>query len=178
MKKIPAKLKKDIGAIVLGSDHGGFELKNVIIDYLKQQGIECQDEGVNNSKKSVDYPDYARKAISFMLEQGYKRAILVCGTGQGMDMAANKCQDIRAALGYDEYSAEMSRLHNDSNVLCLGQRALNKLNGYDPGGSVPGKVMEYAIDIVYIWLTTPFEGGRHERRVKKIAEVGKLIKRC
>lgn len=172
MKKISGELKKDLGAIVLASDHGGLELKNAIKTYLEQQEIECHDIGVY-SKASVDYPDCANNAINCIFESKSRKAILVCATGQGMSMTANKYPGIRAALCYDNYSAEMSRKHNDSNVLCLGQRALNVLKGYEPDGMPPDIVNKYAKNIVYVWLTTQFEGGRHEERVKKISGAGK-----
>ena len=137
--------------IIVGSDHGGFSLKTIIAAHLEQQGIAVEDVGCY-SEDSCDYPVIAKEvAKKVLLEAG--RGILVCGTGIGMSIAANKFKGIRASLCSDTYSARMTRKHNDSNVLCLGERVIG-----------PG----LALDIVDEWLVTDFEGGRHERRVNML----------
>lgn len=135
--------------IAIASDHGGFELKNVIIDYLKAEGINFVDFGTFD-KASCDYPVFAKKAIDSILEGNSDRAILVCGTGVGMAIMANRFKGIRAVNASDTYSARMSRLHNDSNVLTLGQRVLGE---------------GLALSIVETWLNSDFESGRHQRRI-------------
>jgi ribose 5-phosphate isomerase B len=143
--------------IALGADHAGFELKNQIKESLEKQGITVRDEGTN-SGGSVDYPDYARLVAHDVAEQRADLGILVCGSGIGMAITANKVAGIRAASVSSEYEAQMSREHNDANVLTLGARILNG---------------EQALAIVQKWLTTSFAGGRHERRVEKIAAIEK-----
>jgi ribose 5-phosphate isomerase B len=143
--------------IALGADHAGFELKNQIKQHLQQKGIEISDEGTN-SGDSVDYPDYARLVAHDVAEQRVDLGILVCGSGIGMAMAANKVGGIRAANVSSEYEAQMSREHNNANVLTLGARIVGR---------------EQALAIVEKWLATPFAGGRHERRVEKIAAIEK-----
>ena len=137
--------------VIIGSDHGGFSLKTIIAAHLEQQGIAVEDIGCY-SEDSCDYPVIAKEAAKkVLLEAG--RGILVCGTGIGMSIAANKFKGIRASLCSDTYSARMTRKHNNSNVLCLGERVIG-----------PG----LALDIVDEWLVTDFEGGRHERRVNML----------
>jgi len=142
--------------IAIGSDHAGFELKSHIVAFLAKIGMETDDLGPFD-ESSVDYPDYAKKVCGAVLSGKCDRGILVCGSGVGMSIAANRFRGIRAVLCTSLYLAEYSRLHNDSNVLCL-----------------PGRLMEKdtAEDIVEKWLDTAFEGGRHERRVKKLDELG------
>ena len=135
--------------VVIGSDHGGFEYKEVIIDYLKSNNIEVFDVGTFN-KESCDYPVIAKEDAKKIVSGEFNRGILVCGTGIGMSIAANKVHGIRASLCGDTYSARMTRQHNDSNVLCLGERVIGE---------------NLMLDIVDIWLKTEFEGGRHQRRV-------------
>lgn len=135
--------------VVIGSDHGGFEYKEVIIDYLKSNNIEVFDVGTYN-KESCDYPVIAKEVAKKIVSGEFNRGILVCGTGIGMSIAANKVHGIRASLCGDTYSARMTRQHNDSNVLCLGERVIGE---------------NLMLDIVDIWLKTEFEGGRHQRRV-------------
>ncbi len=137
--------------IYIGSDHGGYELRQHIISYLEDEDVEYLDVGTH-SKDSCDYPDYA-KMVAEKVAQNNACGILICGTGIGMSIAANKIDGIRAALCWDEYTAEMARKHNDANILCLGGRVLEK---------------EMALRIVDIFLNTEFEGGRHKRRVDKI----------
>jgi len=140
--------------IAIASDHGGLELKKEIIRYLEEKNIEYKDFG-NFSTESVDYPDYAFPCAEAVARGEYDRGIIVCGTGIGVSIAANKVRGIRAALCHDTFSARMTRMHNDSNVLTMGGRVVG-----------PG----LAIDIVDVWLNTEFEGGRHKRRIEKIAE--------
>jgi ribose 5-phosphate isomerase B len=139
--------------IAIGSDHAGYLVKDMIVDHLTQHNIEITDLGCN-TPDSVDYPDYAKKVCAEILQDRADFGILVCGTGIGMSMAANKIVTIRAALCNDVYAAEMTRKHNDANVLCLGARTVN-----------PSIVR----DIVNIFLKTEFEGGRHETRIRKFS---------
>jgi len=141
--------------IALACDHGGFRLKEAIKSYLKELGVELIDYGTF-SEDSVDYPDFAKRAAEGIVKGEADRGIFICGTGIGISIAANKVRGIRAALCYNVYAAEMSRRHNDANVLCLGGRVIGE---------------ELAKRIVKAWLETPFEGGRHQRRIKKIEEM-------
>jgi ribose 5-phosphate isomerase B len=143
--------------IALGADHAGYELKDKIKLHLQQQGIEVRDEGTS-SPESVDYPDYARSVAHDVSEQRADLGILVCGSGIGMAITANKVDGIRAANASTDYEAQMSREHNNANVLALGARILSA---------------EQAFSIVDKWLATPFAGGRHERRVEKIMAIEK-----
>jgi ribose 5-phosphate isomerase B len=144
--------------IAVGSDHRGFEAKQQIKAIVTQLGHECIDVGTNDSNP-VDYPDIAYLAAKEVTEKKADRAILACATGLGMSIAANKVKGIRAALCHDELSAQISRDHNDANVLCLS-------------GDQVGEVL--LRKIVEVWLSTKFSGGRHLRRVKKI----KAIEEC
>ena len=141
--------------IATASDHAGYELKKGIIAYLSEKGIKHEDFGCGPDEK-VDYVDYAEKAIKRVSSGEYDRAILVCGTGLGMAIVANKHKGIRATPCLDDYSAEMSRRHNDSNCLTLGGRI------------VP---LDEALNIVRIWLEIEFEGERHQRRADKIFDI-------
>ena len=143
--------------IVIGSDHGGIHLKEVMKQHLAERGIEVDDAGTY-TEESCDYPDIAVKVCREITEGKADRGILVCGTGIGMSMAANKIKGIRAALCGDVFSATMSREHNDANVICLGERVLG-----------PG----LAVCILDAWLDTGFAGGRHARRVNKIMDIEK-----
>lgn len=146
--------------IAIASDHAGFEIKNYIKEYLLEKKLFIEDFGTD-SEKSVDYPDFARKVCVAILKNNFNRGILVCGSGVGMSITANRFRGIRAVLCQDLYTAEFSRLHNDSNVLCLPGRLIGK---------------GLAEKIVDIWLKTEFEGGRHKIRIDKIEEVTKEIK--
>jgi ribose 5-phosphate isomerase B len=141
--------------VALASDHAGYELKTGVADYLRGRGIDFEDYGCGPGE-SVDYVDYGARAARGVLEGACDRAILVCGTGLGMGIVANKFKGIRATPCPTEYAAEMSRRHNDSNCLTLGGRT-HSLN--------------LAVRLVGIWLETEFEGGRHARRVGKIAAI-------
>ncbi len=136
--------------VAIGSDHGGFSLKEVILPLLKELGHEVLDVGCYD-EQSVDYPSFADMVCEKVMTAEADRGILICGTGIGMSMAANKHKGIRAALCSEQYTACMSREHNDANVLCMGERVTG-----------PGVAME----IVRTWLNTPFGGGRHQRRIE------------
>lgn len=140
--------------IAIGSDHGGFEYKASIIKALQVKGYDVVDMGTY-SPESCDYPIIAKKVARAVAKGDFEKGILVCGTGIGMSMAANKVNGIRAAVCGDTFSARATRAHNNANILCLGQRVVGE---------------GLALDIVDIWLTTKFEGGRHERRVNMIEE--------
>ena len=141
--------------IALGADHAGFELKDKIRQHLEQKGFQVTDDGTR-SADSVDYPDYARLVAHDVSQKRADLGILVRGSGIGMAMAANKVVGVRAAHVGSEYEAQMSREHNNANVLALGARILQE---------------EAALRIVDRWLATPFAGGRHERRVEKVAAI-------
>ncbi len=139
--------------IAIGSDHAGFEVKQQLKNLITGLGHECLDKGTL-SQDSCDYPDYARAVAQSVSTGECDCGILVCGTGIGMSMAANKVRGIRAAKVCSEFESKMSRQHNNANVLCLGARSLDYETQIKP--------------IAQTWLTTEFEGGRHERRVGKI----------
>ncbi len=141
--------------LVIGADHGGFELKESVSAYLSKKGYELTDVGCYD-ENSVDYPDIAVSACEKILSGECELGILICGTGIGISIAANKTNGIRAALCSDEFSARATRAHNNSNVLCLGGRVVGK---------------ELANSICDAFLSGSFEGGRHERRVAKLAEI-------
>ena len=140
--------------IAIGADHGGFELKQMLVAKLSDLGHEVIDLGAY-SAASVDYPDFADQVCGHVLDGRAQYGILVCGTGIGMSMAANKYRGIRAALCDTEYSARMSREHNNANILCLGDRVVGK--------GLAGSIVE-------VWLSTSFAGGRHQRRVDKFSD--------
>lgn len=139
--------------IAIGADHGGYELKNQIRSLLDELGYDIDDMGCH-SLESVDYPDIANMLAARLVEGHCKSGILICGTGIGMSIAINREPKIRAALCHDEYTARMSREHNNANVLCLGARVIG-----------PG----VADAIVRTWLSTDFAGGRHQRRIDKFS---------
>ena len=139
--------------IAIGCDHGGFDLKQEIMDYLKENSIDYKDFGTYTSD-SVDYPDYASAVTKAVLDGTCEKGILICGTGIGISISANKHPGIRCALCHDCFSAEATRLHNDANVLALGGRVVG-----------PG----HALKIVDTFLSTPFSNDeRHQRRIRKI----------
>ncbi len=142
--------------VAIGCDHAGLALKNDILPLLKELELEWKDFGTTN-EESVDYPDFG-EAVSGVVACGqFERGILICGTGIGMSIVANRFAGIRAALCSEGYSAKMSRMHNDANLLVL-----------------PGRIItaDTAGEIIRIWFTTPFEGGRHQRRLDKIKTIG------
>jgi ribose 5-phosphate isomerase B len=140
--------------IAIGSDHAGYELKEHLLQILAEQH-ELVDVGTN-SRDSVDYPDYAIKVAGLVARGEVDRGILVCGTGIGMSIAANKVSGVRAALAFDLPTAGQSRRHVDANILALGAQ-------------VTGKAL--AVEMARVWLETPFEGGRHQKRIDKIRRI-------
>jgi ribose 5-phosphate isomerase B len=143
--------------VALGSDHGGFELKEGIKKHLNRKGIEFVDYGTFNNE-SVDYPDYGRITAEAIMKGECDRGIVVCGTGIGISLAANKVKGIRCALVSEEYSARMAKAHNNANMIAMGGRVVGE---------------GIATGVVDAWLETEFEGGRHERRVEKIMDIEK-----
>jgi ribose 5-phosphate isomerase B len=141
--------------IALGCDHGGLEHKNAILEHLKARGFEVTDFGIYE-QVSVDYPDIAIKVANAIKDGECQRGILVCGTGIGMSLAANKVKGIRAAACSEHFSAKYTRLHNDSNILCLGGRVIG---------------VGTALELVDLFVDTEFEGGRHATRVGKITAI-------
>ena len=140
--------------IALGCDHGGLEIKNAIIEDLKNKGVECIDFGTTTTD-SVDYPVYAKKVCAAVQSGECVLGILCCGTGIGMSMTANKQKGIRAAVLSDAFSAEMTRRHNNANVLCLGGRVIDSAK---------------AVELANIFLNTPYEGGRPDKRIAMMEE--------
>jgi ribose 5-phosphate isomerase B len=143
--------------IGLACDHGGFELKEELKAFLKSTGVEPIDMG-SFTEESVDYPDFGVLVAEKVSRGELERGILICGTGIGMSIVANKFPGVRAALANDLYSARCSREHNDANVLVIGGRIIGR---------------EMALEIVKVWLSTPFAGGRHQRRIDKITALEK-----
>ena len=140
--------------IAIGSDHGGFELKEKIKKHLEERGLPYRDFGTH-STDSVDYPTFGIAVGEAVASGECDKGILVCGTGIGISMAANKVKGVRAACCSDTFSARFTRMHNDANIICMGGRVVG-----------PG----LALDIVDLFLDTPFEGGRHQRRIDMITE--------
>ena len=138
--------------IAVGSDHGGYFLKEAIKKYLKDKGHKVKDFGTF-STDSCDYPDFGKELAQAVADGKFSRGVLICGTGIGMSMVANKVTGIRAALCTDGYMAQMARAHNNANILCMGERVIGE---------------GLAKDILEKFLTTKFEGDRHRRRVRKI----------
>lgn len=138
--------------VFIASDHAGFALKRAILQHLRSKGVEVEDLGTH-SEDSVDYPDFAHALAGRVAEDPEACGILLCATGIGMSIAANRHRGVRAALCHDAYTAEMARRHNNANVLCMG-------------GRVTGEAV--AKQMVDIFLATPFDGGRHHRRVAKL----------
>ncbi len=141
--------------IAIGCDHGGIVLKPAIKKVLENNGIDIVDMGCEDIK-SVDYPDYALKVAEAVSKGEVDRGIILCGTGIGISIAANKVKGVRAAVCHDLFTAQMCAQHNDANVIAMGGRVINE---------------ELAGQMVQVWLDTPFEGGRHNGRVAKISEI-------
>ena len=141
--------------IIIGSDHAAFKLKIRIKEYLTAYGISVEDAGTHN-EDSVDYSDYGIKVASMVSSLAFDRGILLCGTGLGMSMVANRFSNVRAALCTGIFSAKMSRQHNDSNILVIGARVIGDI---------------LALEIVKTWLETPFDGGRHQLRLDKFNRI-------
>jgi len=146
--------------ISIASDHAGFDCKSRILHYLSENQVETIDLGTDGDG-SVDYPDYAIKVANLVSEGVIDRGILICGTGVGMSIVANKFPGVRAALCHNLETAEASRGHNDANILVLGGRILD---------------LDLALSIVATWLKTPFDGGRHQRRLDKLQEIEQSLK--
>jgi ribose 5-phosphate isomerase B len=140
--------------IILASDHAGLELRQELVAGLRERGLAFDDVGPT-TRDSVDYPDFASQVAKAVASGQYTHGVLVCGTGIGMSIVANKYRGVRAALCTTEFEARMARAHNDANILCLGQRVV--------GAGVGRAILD-------AFLATPFEGGRHEKRVQKIRE--------
>lgn len=145
--------------IVIASDHAGIQLKSALCEEITHLGHEAVDFGPDTST-SVDYPDYGKKVAEAISNGLYQRGILICGTGIGMSIVANKFANVRAALCHEPLSAKLSRLHNDANILVLGGRIIG---------------LEMAKEILKVWLETPFEGGRHSLRLQKICNIEDFI---
>jgi ribose 5-phosphate isomerase B len=141
--------------IAIGCDHAAVELKNEIVNFLKEKNIEVTDCGIKAGEK-CDYPDMAEKVCRMITSGKAEKGILVCGTGIGMSIAANKIKGIRAACCSEHFSAKYTRLHNDANVLCMGARVIG-----------PG----LALELTDLFINTEFEGGRHQRRVDLITKL-------
>lgn len=141
--------------IALGCDHGGFPIKEAVRGYLEENGLEYKDFG-SFSEESVDYAPIAAQAARFIASGQAKLGILCCGTGIGISIAANKVEGIRAAVCADEFCAEMTRRHNNANILCMGGRVISP---------------EQAVKLTKLFLETPFEGGRHQRRIDEISAI-------
>ena len=152
-------MKEKKTPIIIGSDHAAYDLKEKVKAFLIGRGIDVEDVGCY-SEASVDYPDFGIKVASMVSAGKFERGILLCGTGIGMSMVANKFPHVRAALCTDLFSSIMSKRHNNSNILVLGAR-------------VVGDIL--AMEIVKAWLETPFEGGRHQRRLDKFDRIDTAI---
>jgi ribose 5-phosphate isomerase B len=148
--------------IVIGSDHAGFELREELRTYLREQNVEVEDLGVPN-EAPADYPDIGAVVAEKVARGEFEQGILICGSGIGMSIVANRFAGVRAALCHDLYTARMSREHNDANVLVLG-------------GRVTGKGL--AREILKVWLESRFQGGNHQRRLEKIKSLEGKIQRC
>ena len=152
-------MDNDNKPIIIGCDHAAYQLKEKIRQYLIERGIDINDVGTY-SEDSVDYVDFGIKASKMVATGEYERGILLCGTGLGMSMVANKFPHVRAALCNDLFSAIMSRRHNNSNILVMGGRVIGE---------------ELARQIVKAWLETPFDGGRHQLRINKFDRIEEMV---
>jgi ribose 5-phosphate isomerase B len=154
-KKEEKRMNSDPKKIIIGSDHAAFQMKELVKSFLAARDFVISDQGPE-STDSVDYPDFGIKVAAAVAAGEFERGILMCGTGIGMSIVANRFPHVRAALCGDVFSAAMSRQHNDSNILVMGGRML-------------GDVL--ALEIVKVWLETPFDGGRHRRRIEKFDQI-------
>ena len=145
--------------LVIGSDHGGYELKMAILEMLRNKAVACADFGTDGSD-SVDYPDFAAKVAGAVSSGEAELGILICGTGIGMSISANKFSGVRAALVHDEFTAQMAREHNNANILVMGGRVLT---------------LDQGKKLVEIWLDANFEGGRHQNRLDKISAIEQQV---
>ncbi len=146
--------------IAIGSDHAGFGLKEEVVELLRGLGMEIVDCGTNGAE-SVDYPDFGEKVAGLVSSGEIERGVLICGTGIGMSIVANKFPNVRASLCNELFTARMSRLHNDANILVMGGRIIGK---------------DLAAEIVRVWLSASFEGGRHMNRLIKINKIEEKFK--
>ncbi len=145
--------------IGIGSDHAAYAFKEEIKSYLKEKGFAVKDYGTHSTER-VDYPDYGKAVAEAVVSEECEKGLVFCGTGIGISISANKVSSIRAVVCSEPYSAKLSRLHNNTNVLALGARVVG---------------IELAKMIIDIWLETPFEGGRHQKRVEMIDKIGRLV---
>ncbi len=141
--------------LAIACDHGGYELKEIIKAHLISKGYEIEDFGTNNSQ-SCDYPDYAKKAAKSVALKQCEKGIVICGTGIGVSICANKVKGIRCALVHDVFSAKATRQHNDSNMIAMGARVIGQ---------------GLALEIIDTWLNTKYDGGRHDLRIKKMMAI-------
>ena len=148
--------------IAIGGDHGGVDLKEFAVQLLRSQGLEVEDVGTRGTD-SVDYPDFGQQVALKVAKGEAERGILICTTGIGMSILANKFPGVRAALVSDPISAQVSRQHNNSNILVLGGQTMDSI---------------LAKKIINLWLSTPFDGGRHQRRLDKIAQIERELGIC
>jgi len=146
--------------LIIGSDHGGLEMKDALVRVLSSRNLDVNDCGTDNGD-SVDYPDFAEKVAGAVSRGEAEQGILVCGTGIGMSIVANKFPGVRAALATDEFMAQMAKEHNNANILVLGGRVLS---------------VELATKMVNVWLDTVYEGGRHQLRLDKISQVEAAVR--
>ena len=146
--------------LIIGSDHGGLEMKDALVKVLSSRNLDVNDCGTDNGD-SVDYPDFAEKVAGAVSRGEAVQGILVCGTGIGMSIVANKFPGVRAALATDEFMAQMAKEHNNANILVLGGRVLS---------------VELATKMVNVWLDTIYEGGRHQLRLDKISQVEAAVR--
>ncbi|MDX2496072.1 MAG: ribose 5-phosphate isomerase B [Desulfuromusa sp.] len=145
--------------LAIGSDHGGYELKTAVLDLLQKRGVDYIDFGTDGSD-SVDYPDFAAKVADAVSSGESELGILICGTGIGMSITANKFPGVRAAVVHDEFTAQMAREHNNANILVMGGRVLTPEQGQK---------------LVEIWYDAEFEGGRHQKRLDKISAIEQKV---
>lgn len=143
--------------IVIGSDHGGYELKQAVAELLAERSLDFEDYGTDGTD-SVDYPDFAERVAKAVSTGKAEAGILICGTGIGMSISANKFSGVRAALVHDEFTAQMAREHNNANILVMGGRVLSRALG---------------LKLVEVWLDSTYEGGRHQNRLDKISVIEK-----
>lgn len=156
MSSTLSKPMPEAASIVIACDHAGYHLKTEVVKILSERGVKVEDLGCSSPNESVHYPVFGKKVVDTILSRPNGRGILICGTGLGMSMIANRFPGIRAALCYDVSTAIMSRRHNDANLLVLGGRMIGP---------------QLAKEIVHVWLTTPFDGGRHQERLELLEEL-------
>ena len=156
MSSLSSKSGPEAEVIAIACDHAGYQLKTEVVNVLTELGVQVKDLGCSNSDESVHYPVFGKKVVDAVLSQPNNRGILICGTGLGMSIIANRFPGIRAALCHDVSTAVMSRRHNDANLLVLGGRMIGP---------------QLAREIVRAWLATPFDGGRHQDRLDLLEQL-------